>query len=79
MAGVVAVLKPETGAVGTVRTTLPVGAGLSSSAALEVAVALALGFEGTPHELALACQFRIAVPPAKFGFPEVKLGVIPKN
>src|SRR5690606_15965580 len=37
-------------------TTLPVGAGLSSSAALEVAAALALGFEGTPVELALACQ-----------------------
>jgi galactokinase len=56
VAGVVAVVRPAEGAVGTVRTTLPVGAGLSSSAALEVAVALALGFEGTPHELALACQ-----------------------
>ena len=56
VAGVVAVVKPETGAVGTVTTTLPVGAGLSSSAALEVAVALALGFEGTAQELALACQ-----------------------
>jgi len=56
VAGVVAVVRPDVGAVGTVRTTLPVGAGLSSSAALEVAVALALGFEGTPHELALACQ-----------------------
>ena len=56
VAGVVAVLRPEVGAVGTVSTTLPVGAGLSSSASLEVAVALALGFEGTPHDLALACQ-----------------------
>jgi galactokinase len=56
VAGVVAVVRPEVGAVGTVSTTLPVGAGLSSSAALEVAVALALGFEGTPHDLALACQ-----------------------
>ena len=37
-------------------TTLPVGAGLSSSAALEVAVALALGFTGPPRALALACQ-----------------------
>ena len=31
---------------GTVETTVPIGAGLSSSAALEVAVALALGFDG---------------------------------
>jgi len=56
VAGVVAVLRPAVGAVGKVESTLPVGAGLSSSAALEVAVALALGFEGTPLELALACQ-----------------------
>ena len=56
VAGVVAVVRPEVGGRGTVRTTLPVGAGLSSSAALEVALALALGFEGTPLELALAGQ-----------------------
>lgn len=43
VAGVVAELRPEAGFVGTVTTTLPVGAGLSSSAALEVAVAVALG------------------------------------
>jgi galactokinase len=56
VAGVVAVLRPTTGAIGTVSGDLPVGAGLSSSAALEVAVALALGFEGTPVELARLCQ-----------------------
>src|SRR5436309_2058199 len=39
VAGVVAVLRPTEGATGTVRTTLPVGAGLSSSAALQVSVA----------------------------------------
>src|SRR6516225_3344806 len=33
--GVVAVLRPSVGGVGMVQTTLPVGAGLSSSAALE--------------------------------------------
>ena len=56
VAGVVNEVAPAVGARGTVRTTLPLGAGLSSSAALEVAVALALGFRGTTRELALACQ-----------------------
>jgi len=52
VAGVVAELRPTPGLVGAVDTTLPVGAGLSSSAALELAVALALGFSG--NALALA-------------------------
>ena len=56
VAGVVSVLRPTTGMRGLVATTIPIGAGLSSSAALEVAVALALGFDGTPLELAQACQ-----------------------
>ena len=56
VAGVVAVVRPTMGGKGTVTTQLPVGAGLSSSAALEVAVALALGLRGTPHEVAAACQ-----------------------
>ncbi|MEY4364807.1 MAG: galactokinase [Actinomycetota bacterium] len=38
---------------GHVTTTIPVGAGLSSSAALEIACALAFGFEGDATELAL--------------------------
>src|SRR5581483_230500 len=56
VAGVVHELRPRAGFVGRVRTTVPIGAGLSSSAALEVATALALGFEGTTTELALLCQ-----------------------
>ena len=56
VAGAVAAVRPGAGGVGGVTTTLPVGAGLSSSAALEVALALALGFQGTPRELALTCQ-----------------------
>ena len=56
VAGVVAVLRPSIGGRGAVDTTLPVGAGLSSSAALEVATALALGFRGPAIDLALACQ-----------------------
>jgi galactokinase len=56
VAGVVAELRPSEGFAGTVETTLPIGGGLSSSAALEVALALALGFEGTTLELAQLCR-----------------------
>ncbi len=56
VAGVVWSLRPAVGGVGKVRTDLPLGAGLASSAALEVAVALALGFDGSTLDLALACQ-----------------------
>ncbi|MFM8793493.1 MAG: galactokinase [Acidimicrobiales bacterium] len=41
---------------GHVTTTIPVGAGLSSSAALEIAAALAFGFEGHAEQLALLTQ-----------------------
>jgi len=49
-------LRLDIGATGTVSTTLPIGAGLSSSAALMVSLALALGFEGPPLELARLCR-----------------------
>ena len=55
-AGVAAELGRTDGFVGSVHTTVPIGAGLSSSAALEVATALALGFDGSPADLALLCQ-----------------------
>ncbi len=55
-AGVAAVLGSTTGLAGRVDSTLPAGAGLSSSAALEVATALALGCEGTPAEIARICR-----------------------
>ena len=52
--------RPEVGVAGSIEADLPQGAGLGSSGALEVAVALALceaaGFELDPLELALACQ-----------------------
>jgi galactokinase len=52
----VASIHPRRGGRGAVETTLPVGSGLSSSAALEVAVALALGFEAEPVTMAKLCQ-----------------------
>ena len=57
VAAVVAELRPAIGFVGTVASTVPVGAGLSSSAALEVAVAVALGAsDDDPVALALVAQ-----------------------
>jgi galactokinase len=52
--------RPAVGLAGTIDSDLPIGAGLSSSAALEVAVALALcavaGFDVEPIDLAQACR-----------------------
>ncbi len=56
VAGVVKAFRPNEGFVGTVSSTVPLGAGLSSSASLEVAVALALGAEGSALEIAQLCQ-----------------------
>ena len=53
------------GISGTISTALPIGAGLSSSASLMVAIAIALGFDGSAVELA---QLRVAqkLPPLAY-------------
>ncbi len=56
VAGVIAEMQPYGGISGTVATDIPIGAGLSSSAALELAVALALGFDGDALSLAQLCR-----------------------
>ena len=56
VAAVVDEVGPMRGVDGVVSTTLPIGAGLSSSAALEVAVAMAVGSPLDRLDLALACQ-----------------------
>lgn len=56
VAGVVAEMQPCVGINGTIVTDIPIGAGLSSSAALELAVALALDFEGDALSLAQLCR-----------------------
>ena len=55
-AAVLSEMGTTSGFYGRIHTTLPVAAGLSSSASLETAVALAAGFDGTPIELARLCQ-----------------------
>ncbi len=56
VAGVVAEMSPPAGFSGQVSTDIPIGAGLSSSHALQVAVAMALGYDGTTTELAQLTQ-----------------------
>ena len=49
-------VQPEEGFAGRVTSDLPIGAGLSSSASLEVAMALAFGVEAPAVEVARLCQ-----------------------
>ena len=57
VAAVVDEFDPDDGLVGMVQSTLPAGSGLASSAALEVAVATALGADlDDPLDVAQACQ-----------------------
>ena len=56
VAGVVSELDYVEGGSLHIDSTLPLGAGLSSSASLQAATALALGFQGSPKQLAQLSQ-----------------------
>ncbi len=56
IAGMARELGATTGFRGHLESSIPAGAGLSSSAALECAIGRALGFDGTPLELAQAAR-----------------------
>ena len=56
VSAVSSVVNPQHGVTGSIATTIPVGAGLSSSAALELAVAYALNDTISPTSLALLMQ-----------------------
>lgn len=56
VAAVASLVSPDVGITGTLSTDIPVGGGLSSSAALEIAVALALGVDPDPTGVATLCQ-----------------------
>lgn len=49
-------VEPTAGVHGRLSTTLPIGAGLSSSAAVVIALALTLGFDGSDNDLVLLAQ-----------------------
>jgi galactokinase len=55
-AALIALAHPTSGGTVKVTSTVPVGAGLSSSAAFSVALLLALGVDGDPIPLARLCQ-----------------------
>ena len=56
IAGVVGEVHPAVGFTGRVTTDIPIGGGMSSSHALQVAMALALGFKSSINDLATLTQ-----------------------
>jgi galactokinase len=66
-AALVALAHPTSGGTVKVTSTIPMGAGLSSSAAFSVALLLALGVEGDPLAVARLCQSAEEVGGARVG------------
>jgi galactokinase len=56
VAAMVALARPESGGVLELSSTVPAGSGLSSSAALAVALCAVFGIEGSPQVVASVCQ-----------------------
>jgi len=56
VAAMAALARPPHGGVGRIETSVPVGSGLSSSAALCVALGLVFGLDGSPTTMAQLCQ-----------------------
>ena len=56
VSAVASLVRPREGFVGSITCDIPLGGGLSSSAALEIAVALALGADPDPLNLAEMCR-----------------------
>ncbi|MHB8219330.1 MAG: galactokinase [Acidimicrobiales bacterium] len=77
-AAVAALARPQRGGVGRITSTLPVGAGLSSSAALAVALAAAFGVEHTGRAMALLCQRAEAAMGSEVGLMDYLVSVAGK-
>jgi 3-hydroxyacyl-CoA dehydrogenase len=60
-----------------VEPTLPALVGRIEASAKPIVAAVHGTCFGGAMEIALACHYRIATPAAKFGLPEVKLGLLP--
>jgi galactokinase len=80
-AAVLAQSRPPSGGTAYVTSTVPVGAGLSSSAAFCVALAMALGVEGSPSLMARLGQRAEAAVGSEVGLmdPLVSAGAQPGN
>lgn len=79
LAAVAALSRPRRGGVGRVTSNVPVGAGLSSSAAVAVATAAVFGVERTARAMALLCQRAEAAVGSEVGLMDYLVSVAGRN